>query len=136
MKILLLHQRLSIFSEQVHAALFYAQARAPWYPPPAGADGTLVERGRVLALAGDNAKQLQGCANCHGPNGTGIGLSFPYLAGQFAPYLSAQLTMWRRGWRKNDTAGTMRSIAERLDPADIAAVTAYYASLRPEEKAR
>ena len=46
-----------------------------------------------------------------------------------AAYLAAQLKSWQQGSRKNDAGNLMSSVAARLDDADIAAVTAYYASL-------
>jgi cytochrome c553 len=72
---------------------------------------------------------VQACNNSHGPDGSGVALSAPALAGQLAPYLAAQLKSWQQGSRKNDSGNLMSSVASRLDDADIAAVTAYYASL-------
>jgi cytochrome c553 len=87
------------------------------------------ERGHQLALEGAESKRVQACNNCHGPDGSGVALSAPALAGQLAPYLAAQLKSWQQGTRKNDAGNLMSSVASRLDDADIAAVTAYYASL-------
>jgi cytochrome c553 len=89
-------------------------------------------RGHRLATEGSEANHVQACDNCHGPEGSGVPFSAPALAGQLAPYLATQLKSWQQGSRKNDAGGLMSSVATRLDSADIAAVTAYYASLRPQ----
>ena len=86
-------------------------------------------RGHQLAIEGAEGKRVQACNNCHGPDGSGVSLSAPALAGQLAAYLAAQLKSWQQGSRKNDAGNLMSSVAARLDDADIAAVTAYYASL-------
>jgi cytochrome c553 len=85
--------------------------------------------GHQLATEGLEGKHVQACNNCHGPGGSGVALSAPALAGQLAPYLAAQLKLWQQGGRKNDAGSLMRTVVARLDDADIAAVTSYYASL-------
>jgi cytochrome c553 len=59
----------------------------------------------------------------------GIAYGAPYLAGQSAEYLASALNAFRQGTRKNDAGELMRSVAERLDDADVAAVAGYFASL-------
>jgi cytochrome c553 len=86
-------------------------------------------RGHQLAIEGSEGKHVQACNNCHGPEGSGVALSAPALAGQLAPYLAAQLKSWQQGVRKNDAGSLMTTVAARLDDADIAAVTSYYAGL-------
>ena len=86
-------------------------------------------RGHQLATEGSEGKRVQACNNCHGPEGSGVALAAPALAGQLAPYLAAQLKSWQQGGRKNDAGSLMTTVAVRLDDADIAAVTSYYASL-------
>jgi cytochrome c553 len=86
-------------------------------------------RGHELAVQGSEAKQVQACNNCHGPEGSGVAFSAPALAGQLAPYLAAQLKSWQQGNRTNDPGKLMASVATRLDDSDIAAVTVYFASL-------
>jgi len=66
------------------------------------------------------------CNNCHGPGGSGEPPAIPLLAGQFDPYIAAQLRDWRDGTRKNDGGQQMAGLAKRLDDRDIAAVAAYY----------
>ena len=71
---------------------------------------------------------LPGCAQCHGPDGNGIGSGFPGIAGQHASYLKAQLHAWKNGARSNDPFGLMKSVAERLTDAEIDVLADYYAS--------
>jgi cytochrome c553 len=107
-----------------YAALPVPTATEHTAPTPAQA-----QRGHQLAIEGAEDKRVQACNNCHGPDGSGVSLSAPALAGQLAPYLAAQLKSWQQGSRKNDAGNLMSPVAARLDDADIAAVTAYYASL-------
>lgn len=116
----------------------YARQGFPGAPPapgagaarPAEAAGAAdLARGRMLATRGDEALQLQACANCHGPAGAGQPPDSPFLAAQHASYLQATLSAWRSGERRTDPSGQMPAIAQRLSQADVAAVSAYYASL-------
>lgn len=88
-------------------------------------------RGRQLATLGDESRMLQGCVNCHGPDGIGSGVIYPYLAGQPASYLRAALAAWRNGSRHNDPASQMPFIAKAMAESDLEAVASYYASLPP-----
>jgi cytochrome c553 len=120
-------------SEQTRSKLVGYYASLPTPAPlkstsPTAAQSSL---GHQLALEGSEAKRVQACNNCHGPDGSGVALSAPGLAGQWGPYLAAQLKSWQRGGRKNDAGSLMTSVAARLDDADIAAVTSYYAGLDP-----
>ena len=84
-----------------------------------------------LVSAGDNARGLQGCVNCHGPGGIGSGELYPYLAGQHAAYLTATLGAWADGSRNNDPSGQMPLIAKALKPDEIKSLAAYYAGQPP-----
>ena len=99
------------------------------FMPLAGADTTIVEKGRQLARVGDAARGIQACNNCHGPDGAGLPPAIPYLAGQYAPYIVLELQMWKRGFRKS-SAETMGVIAKQLDDQEIAAVAAFYQQAR------
>lgn len=70
------------------------------------------------------------CASCHGPNGAGIPVQFPRLAGQHADYTLAQLKSFRAGQRANDAAKMMRSVAAKLSDEDMAAVADYIQGLK------
>ena len=108
---------------------YYSSLPVPVAPERTAATAAQAERGHQLAIEGAEVKRVQACNNCHGPDGSGVALSAPALAGQLAPYLAAQLKAWQQGTRKNDSGNLMSSVASRLDDADIAAVTSYYASL-------
>jgi cytochrome c553 len=66
------------------------------------------------------------CAACHGASGISVADHIPNLAGQRVAYLSAQLTAFKEGSRKNEI---MNPIAAQLDNAQLANVAAYFASL-------
>lgn len=85
--------------------------------------------GETLALRGAWDRNIPECVACHGPSGTGVGDSFPPLAGQSAQYLSSQLTAWRQGTRKNDPNDLMGHIARSLTEDEIKAVSVYFAEL-------
>jgi cytochrome c553 len=105
-------------------AAYYASVNAPFLPLKS-APLMLVKRGEQLAKVGDAAKDLQSCNNCHGPGGAGEPPAIPYLAGQYARYIAFQLTMWKRGFRKN-SPDAMADVAKRLDDQETAAVAAYF----------
>lgn len=89
-----------------------------------------------LAERGDWAedKMIPACSQCHGPNGQGVGATFPPLAGQHPDYIATQLQAWREGTRRNDPNGLMVGIAKRLDEEQIGMIADYYATL-PERLA-
>jgi cytochrome c553 len=105
-------------------AAYYASVSAPFLPLK-NAKPMLVKRGEQLATVGDGAKDLQSCNNCHGPGGAGEPPAIPYLGGQYARYTAFQLTMWKRGFRKN-SPDSMADVAKRLNDQEIAAVAAYF----------
>ena len=119
------------YSEQQHAdvAVYYASLAPPYVAPTVKPDVGLLARGRLLARTGDESKQLQACANCHGPDGSGEALTAPYLVGQSGSYLAAAISEWKSGARKNDGGRQMAVVAERLDEKDTSAIAAYFESL-------
>lgn len=92
--------------------------------------------GAVLALRGAWERNIPECVACHGPGGVGVGDAFPPLAGQPAQYLSAQLTAWQQGTRKNDPNDLMGHIARSLTAEEIKAVSTYFADLTDTGAAR
>jgi cytochrome c553 len=98
------------------------------YPSVASAvHPTELARGHQLAYQGDEQRQVQACNSCHGPDGSGVLHAAPYLAGQSADYLASALQSFQKDTRKNDAGELMRSVAKRLNDADVAAVSSYYA---------
>lgn len=88
--------------------------------------------GQTLFHGGRLDSGLPACAGCHLPSGMGIAAAgFPRLSGQRAQYVIRQLVEFRSGRRTTDgDTQVMRSIAARLDDADIEALGAYIETLR------
>lgn len=112
------------------SAFYASQKHAPYGPRP-DVDSTVLQAGGALAAVGSAKLRVQGCVNCHGPDGTGLPPTIPYLAGQHQLYLEGQLKAWKDNRRKGDSLDVMANIARRLTEDDIRAVSAYYAAIRP-----
>ncbi|MEQ8511890.1 MAG: c-type cytochrome [Algiphilus sp.] len=91
-----------------------------------GAD--VLALGETLVTQGDPAKDIPACQSCHGPRLTGVLPNTPGLVGLPSHYLAAQLGAWRQGTRQAAAPDCMRSIAKRLSPQDIEAVSNWLAS--------
>jgi len=113
--------------DRAAVATYYASLTAPYAPQSLGGDAAQAAHGHQIAHQGLEAKRVQACDNCHGPDGSGVQHSAPYLAGQSAAYLASTLHAWQQGTRKNDSGKLMASVAGQLDDADITAVAAYFA---------
>jgi len=108
-------------------AAYYASQKAA----ESKADETLVERGKLIYLSGDDSKGLSACLGCHGPAGKGIpSAKFPALAGQHADYTVSQLKAFSLGSRANDAGKMMQTIAGKMNAADMKAVASYIQGLR------
>lgn len=105
---------------------YYAGLKAPGNAAAKPGEGA--GRGRQLAIVGDHGRDIQACANCHGPEGIGEPPTYPYIAGQQRNYLLAALKAWRDGSRRTDPSGQMPAIAKRLSDEDMAALADYYAA--------
>lgn len=64
------------------------------------------------------------CGSCHGD--IDHTLASPWLKGEPAAYLTAQLNAFLAGTRTNDINGQMRAMVRGMTPAEIAAAAAYY----------
>jgi len=90
--------------------------------PRPGAAGAGDAEGAAIARSGIPEQNVPACLACHG--GT---TDYPVLAGQPAPYLEAQLALWRRGVRANTEHGAiMAAIGSRLTAEQAAAVARYF----------
>lgn len=89
----------------------------------------LTELGEKLAYLGDWERDLPSCVACHGPEGVGVGETFPRLAGQHADYIESQLKAWQDGSRSGDSNGLMGHVAEKLTAEEITAVANYFANV-------
>jgi cytochrome c553 len=107
-------------------ATYYAHLPGPSLPKVTPA---ATSAGAILALDGRWTDGIPACVVCHGPGGIGVGATFPPLAGQPASYLKAQLEAWQQGTRPPGPLGLMGAVAKRLTPADIEAVSNWFATL-------
>jgi cytochrome c553 len=112
-------------------AAFYAAQQETAAAPRPEPDTLLLQRGAAISATGLPDKGVAACVNCHGPSGRGLPPSFPYLAGQYGPYIELQFRFWKEGARRNDPLGVMQHIAQQLSEEDIRAVAAYFASMPP-----
>ena len=83
----------------------------------------------VLAASGDpdvGRKKSEPCKACHGDAGISATPDFPNLAGQHADYLTAAITHYKNGKRKN---AIMQGQVANLTTKDILDLTAYYSRL-------
>jgi cytochrome c553 len=114
------------------SAYYAAQKEASFGPQPT-VETQVLQYGAALSAVGHAERGLQACINCHGPRGAGLPPTYPYLAGQYANYLEAQLNAWKSGQRKSHhlTGQVMENITKQMTDEDIRAVSAYYASVRP-----
>jgi len=92
-------------------------------------DQALVALGQKIFKGGNQSSGVPACAACHGPNGAGIPVQFPRLAGQHAEYTLAQLNTFRTGDRANDAAKMMRVIAAKMTDQEMKAVAEYISGL-------
>jgi cytochrome c553 len=118
-------------SAQITAlSTYYAglPAKAASSPP---ADPALVKRGETISAQGLPHQAIPPCASCHESAGAQI-TGAPHIAGQSATYLLRQLRAMGRGGR-GSTVGwnPMVAVAHDLDAKDVAALAAYYSSLKP-----
>ena len=108
------------------AAYFAAQKLRP----ATASSKELAAHGQKLWRGGNASSGVPACAGCHGPDGAGIPIQYPRLAGQFAEYLEAQLKLFRAGTRANDANGMMRGVAANMTDQEIKAVAEYAGGLR------
>jgi len=87
-----------------------------------------IARGRRLVMEGDPAARLPACVACHGARLTGTQPAIPGLLGLPRDYINAQFGAWRNGTRRALAPDCMATIATRLAPADVVAVSAWLAS--------
>ncbi|MFC5495911.1 c-type cytochrome [Caenimonas terrae] len=115
-------------AQRKSVTLYYSQLPPPLQAVDA-ARPTPADAGAWLATRGRWADQVPACAQCHGPGGNGVGAHFPPLAGLPAAYIAAQLQAWKDGTRPPGPLGLMQAVASKLGPADVGAVSSYYAGL-------
>ncbi|PSC06323.1 cytochrome c4 [Alsobacter soli] len=82
-----------------------------------------------IVINGAPMRGVAPCGSCHGAldNKTGS----PWLEGQPAAYVKAQLQAFASGERRNDISQQMRNIARRMTPEEIDQAAEWYASQPP-----
>jgi cytochrome c553 len=101
-------------------AAFYAYLPRPTSGDSAGAP--------EIVLSGAPMRNVAPCGACHGELDHKAGS--PWLEGEPAAYIAAQLRAFASGARRNDIDGAMRNVARQMTPAEIDAAAAYYAGHR------
>lgn len=109
-----------------NVAAYYASQKAA---QSAASDKTLVSKGQTIYRAGIAESGVAACSGCHSPDGAGIPIQFPRLAGQHSQYTATQLHAFRAGERNNDPNQMMQMVASRLSDKDIAALAEYISGL-------
>lgn len=110
-------------------AAFFADQHLPYASPQStDASQAFMARGRELAISGDQQKKLPACISCHGEKLTGVAPYIPGVLGLPRDYIVAQLGAWQTGSRHAQPPDCMQQVANKLTPADIAAVSAWLAS--------
>ncbi|HJX58916.1 MAG TPA: c-type cytochrome [Thiobacillus sp.] len=113
--------------DMLNLAAYYS-AQQP--KPDTAKDQQLALLGQKIYRGGVQGAGVPACASCHGPQGKGVPVQFPRLAGQHDEYTYTQLNAFRVEARANDAAKMMRRIAAKMTDADMKAVSAYIQGLR------
>jgi cytochrome c553 len=108
-----------------NVAAFYA-GRSP--KPGFARDKDLVTLGERIYRGGIADRNVPACAGCHSPDGAGIPVQYPRLAGQHAEYVQAQMIAFRDGARTNNAM--MTGVAAKMNDREVKAVADYVAGLR------
>lgn len=110
-------------------ATYFSELNLPYPPPqPPTAGREALERGRMLVVNGDPARNIPACVACHGAKLTGALPAIPSLVGLSRDYLNSQFGAWKTVSRKAAAPDCMAEISRQLTPEDIGAVTAWLAS--------
>lgn len=79
-----------------------------------------------IVARGAPMRNVAACSSCHGTTDAKLGT--PWLDGQSAVYLKAQLQAFASGTRRNDISEQMRNIARQMTAAEIEEAAQYYAA--------
>lgn len=111
------------------ADYFAAQSPDPIPVTAPGAPPATLAHGQQIVSKGLPDKKIPACTTCHGATLTGREPGIPGLLGLRADYVSAQLGAWRYGTRTALAPDCMQLIASTLSEPEVAAVSAYLATL-------
>ena len=112
-------------SDMLSVAAFYA-GKAP--VKGASKNKDTVALGEKIYRGGIPEKGVPACSACHSPNGAGLPVQYPRLAGQHAEYVEAQMNAFRAGTRTN--SAQMLGVAAKMNDKEIKAVSDYIMGLR------
>ncbi len=107
--------------DMVDLASYYS-----YMPRQPGTQADAAVAAPAIVTRGAAMRNIPACSSCHGPVEFKAGS--PWLEGQSALYLKAQLEAFASGARHNDIGEQMRNIARRMTTAEMAEAGAYYAS--------
>jgi cytochrome c553 len=88
-----------------------------------------VKAGETLVTTGGGGKSIQ-CAICHGVELKGLG-EVPPIVGRSPMYIYRQLNDIKIGTRNGGMVPLMKAVVEKLDDADMIAISAYLTSKAP-----
>ena len=71
-------------------------------------------------------RNIPTCSSCHGTTDAKLGT--PWLDGQSAVYIKAQLQAFASGTRRNDISEQMRNIARQMTSDEMNEAARYYAA--------
>jgi cytochrome c553 len=80
----------------------------------------------LIVVRGAAMRNIPACSSCHGDKDFKAGS--PWLDGQSAVYIKAQLQAYALGTRRNDISEQMRNVARRMTPQEIDEAARYFAS--------
>ncbi|HJP45562.1 MAG TPA: c-type cytochrome, partial [Arenicellales bacterium] len=83
--------------------------------------------GQELFRGGAKQYAVPACMACHGPDGHGVPVKYPRVAGQWPEYLESQLLAFKSGERADPVMGP---IAFRLSATQIRALALYMSGLQ------
>ena len=80
----------------------------------------------AIVVTGAPMRNIAPCGACHGDLDNNAGS--PWLGGQSAVYIKAQLQAFAANRRRNDISQQMRNIARQMTPEEIDQAAQYYAA--------
>ena len=119
-------------SDQDLADIAAYYANLPGKISQASGDDDQISSAQQIYRGGIARKNVAACSACHAPTGKGnAAAGFPSIAGQPAPYTTAQLKAYRERTRTTDEdyGAMMRDVAEGLTDTEIAMLADYLQGL-------
>lgn len=112
--------------EDIRNVAYYLKSQKPALQAATNKDTLAL--GEKIWRGGIAARGVPACAACHSPNGAGMPIKYPRLAGQHAAYTETQLKEFRDGKRLNDKV--MPVVVEGMNDHQIKAVSDFIQGLR------